>query len=231
MKKLSKKKIIFTIIFTLLGFFALQIPFTNIVGSNTNFTLFDFFAPIAGGFLGGIIGVISVLIMQIGNWLIHGAQLEVVALIRLFPVLFAVWYFSSSAKSRYSIFLPLLCIAMFLIHPIGRLTLPYPLYWLIPVTMYFFKERSLLAKAIGATFMAHAVGSVTWLYAFNLPKEVWLGLIPVVALERGVFAIGIAAAYIIFVNLLDAITRFSKIDLSFVGLNRKLLLSNYLVKK
>lgn len=228
---MQKKKIIFAAIFTILGFVALQIPFTKVIGSNTHFTLFDFFAPIAGAFLGGFAGIISVLIMQTANWLLHGASVEVASLIRLFPMLFAVWYFSPSAKSRSSIILPLLCLVMFLAHPIGRLALPYPLYWLIPVVVYFFKEKSLLAKALGATFTAHAVGSVAWLYAFNLPKEVWLSLIPQVALERGIFAIGIAATYIAFVNILDIITKLGKVDLEFVRFNQKLLLRSYLVKK
>ncbi len=231
MEKSTKQRIIFTAIFTILGLIALQIPFTNIVGSKTSFTLFDFFAPIAGGFLGGIIGVISVLIMQLANWLIYGAHLETVALIRLFPILFAVWYFSPSAKSRYSIILPLLCITLFIIHPIGQQAFLFSFYWLIPIIMFFFKEKSILARSLGATFTAHSIGSVVWLYAFNLPKEVWLGLIPQVALERGVFALGIAVTYIVFVNLLDAVFKWSKLDLSFVRFNTKLLLRTYLVKK
>lgn len=226
-----KKKVIFTIIFTIIGFIALQIPFTNVVGSNTHFTLFDFIAPISGSFLGGLIGVISVLLMQIGNWLIHGANFEASALIRLFPMLFAVWYFSSSAKAKYSIFIPLVCMALFIIHPIGRQAFVYSLYWLIPPLMYFFKEKFLLAKALGATFTAHAVGGAAWIYAFNLPKEVWLGLIPQVALERGLFALGIVASYVVFSNILDWVSRISRVELSFLRLNQKLLLSHYFIKK
>lgn len=222
------KKIIFTAIFTLVGLAALQIPFTNIVGSNSHFTLFDFFAPIAGGFLAGA-GVVSVFIMQFLNWLIQGAHFETAAFIRLFPVLFAVWYFSSSAKSRWIILLPALAIVMFIVHPIGRQAFLYSFYWLIPIILFFFKEKSLLAKSLGATFMAHAAGSVAWLYAFNLPKEVWLGLIPQVALERGLFALGIATTYIVFVNLLDVIERIGGLELRFIKLNRKLLLSTYLL--
>jgi len=231
MKQTSKKKLIFAAIFTGLGLVALQVPFTNIVGSNSHFTLFDFFAPVAGGFLGGFIGVISVLIMQIANWLIHGVQFEAAFLIRLWPVLFAVWYFSPQAKSRYNVILPLACMALFMIHPIGRQAFIYSFYWLIPVIMFFFKDKSLLAKSLGATFTAHAVGGVLWLYVFNLPKDVWLGLIPQVALERGMFAVGIAATYIVFVNLLDAVMQWSKLDLSFVNYNRQWLLRTHLAKK
>jgi len=220
------KKIIFIVIFTFIGLIALQIPFTNIVGANSHFTLFDFFAPIAGGFLAGA-GVVSVFMMQFLNWLIQGAHFEAAALIRLFPMLFAVWYFSSAAKSRWIILLPALCIIIFIVHPIGRQAFLYSFYWFIPIILFFFKEKSLLAKSLGATFMAHAAGSVAWLYSFNLPKEVWLALIPQVALERGLFALGIAIIYIVFVNLLDVIERVAGLELGFIKLNRRLLLSTY----
>src|SRR3990167_5230777 len=69
---ISREKIIFSAIFILLGLIALQIPFTQLVGSNVRFTLFDFFAPTAGAFLGSFLGIFAVVVMQVFNFAIHG---------------------------------------------------------------------------------------------------------------------------------------------------------------
>ena len=85
----------------------------------------------------------------------------------------------------------------FLIHPIGRQVPYYPLlFWWSPVAAYF-KRNNLFLKSLGATFTAHAVGSTAFLYALNLPAEVWRNLPPIVASERLLFASGIAASYIV----------------------------------
>src|SRR5437868_98622 len=45
----------------------------------------------------------------------------------------------------------------------------------------------------------HAVGSVIWLYTTPTTVEMWLGLIPVVALERCLFALGMVVMYRVIV--------------------------------
>ena len=65
----------------------------------------------------------------------------------------------------------------------------------------------MLARALGATFSAHAVGGALWIYAFSLPAAVWQGLIPIVAIERSIFALGIAGTYLVFNNALDLLDR------------------------
>jgi hypothetical protein len=97
----------------------------------------------------------------------------------------------------------LLAMLAFNLNPIGRSAWYYSLYWLIPVACYFLQERFLLARALGATFTAHAVGSTAFLYAFALPKMVWIALIPIVAVERSVFAVGIVVSYLVFNNVLN----------------------------
>ena len=57
------KNIWFIVIFTGLGFFALQVPVTQLAGSKATFTLFDFFGPIATGFIGVLPGVTAVFLM------------------------------------------------------------------------------------------------------------------------------------------------------------------------
>ena len=63
-----------------------------------------------------------------------------------------------------------------------------------------------MLNSLGATFTAHAIGSVAFLYALNLPAAVWIGLIPVVFLERGLFAIGTWASYLVFNSVLSRLT-------------------------
>ena len=90
-------------------------------------------------------------------------------------------------------------------HPVGRIVWFYPLMWLIPIAAYF-KRDWLYLRALGATFTAHAVGGAAWIWAFNLPASVWQSLIPVVAMERLLFAGGISAAYLVFAKVLKFLT-------------------------
>lgn len=194
--KITKKSLLFLAAFVVVGFIALQIPTTTLLGSGTKFTLFDAFAPIAGGFLGSIPGAIAVLVMQILNLAWHGFNIpDAGAIIRLFPIVFAAIYFGR--KTSFNFIVPLVAMAAFIIHPIGREVWYYSLFWLIPVAMYFLQEKYLLARALGATFAAHSVGGALWIWAFALPKAVWISLIPIVAMERALFAIGIVVSYLV----------------------------------
>ncbi len=202
MMKFSKKSWWFLGLFIVIGFIALQIPTTQLVGSGAKFTLFDAFAPIAGGFLGSIPGAISVLIMQILNLAWHGFNIpDAGTVIRLFPVMFAAIYFGS--HTRLNIIVPILAMIAFVANPIGREVWYFSLFWLIPVAAYFFQDKSLIVKSLGATFAAHSVGGALWIWAFSLPKTVWISLIPIVAMERLIFALGIAASYLVANNVLN----------------------------
>lgn len=212
-----RDKLMFIAIFAIVGFITLQIPFKNLAGSNVSFTLFDFFGPIAGAFLGPWLGVVSVLIVQLVNFVVKQSPLEAGPIIRIFPMLFAVWYFgtvySSSERiesrslqdssrqartiqSRLILAVPILAIIVFVVHPIGRTVWYYSFFWLIPLLSYLKRDR-LLIRSLGATFTAHAVGGAAWIWVFNLPATVWNSLIPVVIQERLLFALGIAASYVV----------------------------------
>lgn len=196
------KKISFWLLFTIAGLLFSQIKFNQLVGSSISFTLFDFFAPVAGAFLGGLTGITSVLAVSLFNFLANGS-FSLPTLIRVYPTLFAVWYFSLSPKQKsqpWVLLFPLLSILAFWVHPIGRTVWYYPLMWFIPVIAYF-KRDLLYLRALGATFTAHAVGGAAWLWALNLPASVWQSLIPVVFAERFLFAGGISAAYLIFAQI------------------------------
>lgn len=197
----TKKNVLFIAIFVVLGFIALQIPVAQLEGSKAKFMVYDAFAPIAGAFIGSVPGVIAVFFMQFFNFLAHGAVIEDIGtIIRFLPMLFATLYFAK--KGKFNLIIPLVAIAVFVAHPIGRTVWYFTLFWTIPMIAYFFRDRFLLARALGATFTAHAVGGALWVWVFALPASVWTSLIPIVAMERILFAFGIAGSFLLVNNLL-----------------------------
>lgn len=200
-----KRKIFFLIIYTVLGLAAFQISINRIAGSGQNFTLFELIGPVGGMFLGPVFGAISVFFVRTLNIIILHQNLDFLTIIRFFPAILAAIYFGLKSKKTAAIF-PV-CIVLFLLNPIGRQAWMYPLIWLIPFFATFGKKR-LILNSLGATFAAHATGSVIFLYSFGLTPAIWMSLIPVVFIERGIFTIGIWLSYIIMNTILDKITGF-----------------------
>lgn len=210
----TKRTVLFIAVFAVVGFAALQIPVTQLAGSNAKFTVFDAFAPISGAFIGSIPGVAAVLLMRLFDFLMHGAKVDDIGtIIRFFPMLFAVLYFAR--KGKLNLIIPVLAIATFLTHPIGREVWYFSLFWTIPIICYFLRDRFLLARALGATFSAHAVGGAAWIWAFALPAGIWNSLVPVVIAERLLFALGIAASYILVNNLIYILEQKGVLKLGF----------------
>lgn len=200
MKNLGSK-LSFIILFFLIGLIALQIPFTRLLGGNVQFTLYDFLAPTAGVFLTTLPGIFTVLLIQLVNFFIHPDSLTgLSSVIRLFPVLFAVYYFSQ--KRSVNLLIPLLSMLIFNLHPIGRSAWQYSLLWLIPVMAHYFR-KNLFIRSLGATFSAHAVGGALWVWAFGLSKEMWLALIPQTLIERTLMAGGITLSYFALVKVFN----------------------------
>lgn len=221
----QNKKILFLVIFVLLGIIFLQIPIYNIVGSSSKFTLFDMFYPITGSFLGSTIGAVSVFFVEVINFLIKKMPLDLATFVRFWPAIAAAFYFGS--KSRYKNIISIVCIGLFLAHPIGRQAWYYPLaFWFIPVITSFFKDK-LIARSLGTTFTAHAVGSTLFLYAFNLPVNVWKSLMTIVPLERLYFAFGIVVSYIVINNVIHYLSEKTSLFANLADkkalLNKKLL--------
>ena len=185
-----RSKLIFVLFFIVFGFLLLQIPVNTLEGSRVKFTLFDLFAPVSAAFLGTPLGQTSIL--------------KLIATLRFLPMIFGVWMFAK--KEGKLLVLPALSIIAFNLHPIGRTVWFYSLFWTIPFLMWPFRERSLVARSLASTFTAHAVGGAIWIWAFNLPANVWISLIPVVALERSIFALGISASYILTSNVLGILS-------------------------
>lgn len=194
-----KQTLIFIALFAIIGFLALQVPLSTLVGSQAKFTLFDLLAPTVGAFIGILPAAAAILIVQAINTLLHGGFVDVASFIRPFPLLFGAFYFAK--KSRFSLLTSIVAIILFNLHPVGRSVWYYSLFWVIPLVMHPLYNRFLFARSLGATFTAHAVGGALWMWTFNLPASFWQGLIPVVITERLVFALGISIVYVMTTNL------------------------------
>lgn len=108
------------------------------------------------------------------------------------PTLAAALYFKS-ASFLIRVAVPLLCMLLFVAHPVGQEAWYYSAYWLIPVVLYALQLRSAFFTALGATFVQHAVGSVLWLYVMPTTAALWTTLLPIVLVERLVCALGMVA--------------------------------------
>lgn len=204
-----KKRIIFLILFAMMVLIGKRINFSSLVGAeNQFFTLFQFFGPIAGSFLGPLFGVVAVLGAELADFFLVSKTWSLINTIRLTPMLFAAYYFGKK-KLNISVIVPLIAMTLFIVHPIGRYAWFYSLYWTIPVIVKILPKKysnTLLLKSIGATFTAHSVGSVAWLYTVSMTAAQWIALIPIVAYERLLFAVGIAGSYIVLNTVLDKLS-------------------------
>ncbi|MDD5023072.1 MAG: hypothetical protein PHU63_02800 [Candidatus ainarchaeum sp.] len=210
-KLFSKKGVMFLAIFVLLTYIGMQLNFSPLLGldsaENQTFTFFQFLGPIAGGFLGGIVGAISVFLSQFINYILLGKEFNFINLFRLFPMIFGAYYFAKNkdnfSKDKLSFIIPIICIAAFILHPIGSQAWYYSLFWTIPLLVKFLPEN-LFFRSLGSTFTAHAIGSVIFLYTIPTVPELWAVILPgVVVFERVIFALGISASYIVFNTLLS----------------------------
>lgn len=202
---MAKEKILFIVFFTVLSLLAFQVPISKIIGSSQSFTLFELLAPIGGMFLGPLFGALSAFFVRIINVIIFRQTLDLLIIIRFLPAAAAAAYFGLKGKKTAIIF-PV-CIALFLLNPIGRQAWLYSAIWIIPFVASFYKKH-LVLNSLGATFASHAVGSTIFLYAFGLTPQAWLALIPVVFVERGIFTAGICASCFAMNTALDKVSKF-----------------------
>ncbi len=218
---MEMRKLAFLALFTIISLAAYQLKFSTILGvPSQNFNFFQFIGPIGAGLFSTTLGVVSVLFVEILNFLISGNALDPITLVRFTPMMFAAFYFGSRSKSR--VIVPLVCMGLFVLNPLGRQAWYYSLFWLIPVAAALWKDN-LFLRSLGATFTAHAIGAVAFLYAFSIPAEVWTTLLPVTAFERLSFAIGISISYIAVNTILSSIS--SRVDLGALRIDRRYVLS------
>lgn len=213
------KKIAFVLLFAVLSFIGSHFNFSSLVGAeNQFFTYFQFFGPMTGAFLGPVFGVLAVFISQIANSILSGKTFDLISIARLFPMLFAVAYFAFAGKGFtkmtlkskvLSMAVPLIAMTIFITHPVAGQAWYYSLFWLIPIIALFF-SKNLFMRSLGATFTAHAVGGTIWLLTIPMPAEAWTLLIPVVVVERLIFALGISVSFIAMNSILARIESVAK---------------------
>jgi hypothetical protein len=205
---LTKKRLVFIAIFTALVFIGNKINFSPLIGAeNQFFTLFQFFGPVAGAFLGPLFGVIAVAFAQLIDFFVVGKEATLINFLRLTPMLFAAYYFGSK-KRNLSLIVPIIAIIAFVLHPVGREVWFFTLFWTIPIIARLMPAKyaySLPSKSLGATFTAHAVGGAFWIWTVPMTAGQWVALIPVVIYERALFAAGIGISYVAFNALLDKV--------------------------
>lgn len=172
----------------LMVFVAKFIPFSFIIGSQ-------------GSFFSASTSIGLVMARHASSWmlLLFIFPMKSLSIVQLFlfllyrlPLFFASWFYRSS-NLLVSVVIPFLCFFLFILHPVGIEAWPYTLYWLIPMIIYFLNCKRIFSKALGAVFVAHAVGSVIWIYTHDMTSQAWLALIPIVGIERLLMAFGVLA--------------------------------------
>jgi hypothetical protein len=177
--------------------FSSLIKMSFVVGSHMIwFSGANAIVPLSGAF-GGVLGSAIVFLMRQLLHLLFFKTISLSFLAFCIPGFCASLYW---ANRHYSIrvLLPLACMVLFMMHPLGAQVFVYSLYWLIPVALYFINARSLFLQALGSTFVAHAVGSVIWLYTVPMTVNKFMVLMPLVLVERIAFALGMVIAYHLF---------------------------------
>lgn len=191
-------------IFVLVSLVFSKIPLDPVLGLDFSFTLLNGFGPAAGAVVGPVFGFAVIFLMKVVSVIIGISAWEsLLMFFSILPMALSAAYFGS--KDRKIIAVPLGCIALFLLHPIGQQVWFYSLFWLIPVFPYISDRFQLVSRSLGATFTDHAVGSVFWLYAVGIPAELWIASIPLVPFERMAFACGIAVSYALMMRFLKAV--------------------------
>lgn len=87
-----------------------------------------------------------------------------------------------------NVMIPIFCMTLFIIHPIGGHAFYYALYWIIPMVLFFIPSKNtmygLFLTSLRISMVMHAIGSTMWLYAKTTTPLFWMKLIPIVAQER-----------------------------------------------
>lgn len=224
-KLITTKGLLFLLIFSILVFIGDRINFSKLAGTeNQFFTLFQFFGPVAGAFLGPFVGVLSVLIAEVASKIYTNATFDLVTILRLLPMLFAAWYFGTK-RDKLSFLIPAAAIILFVAHPVGRQVWFFSLFWTIPIIIKLlpkkYGEKAFL-RSLGATFTAHAAGGAMWNYIVPMTPAAWIALIPIVIFERLIFASGITISYAGLNTLLDRMDAKTKSE--YVNIDKKYVL-------
>lgn len=166
------------------------VAFSWVIGSvSTFFSAINVTGPLLvvfGGLPGGLLYLCF-------NWLV-GFKVSWLFAHTGLPNLVAGLYWNANSK-LIKLGLPVLGMGLFWYQTWGTTAAWYATLWFIPVLITCFNFNNLFTKALGATWMAHATGSVLWLYFGNINASVWVSIMPVALVERFCLAILMAGAY------------------------------------
>lgn len=224
-KWFSGKGIFFIALFSLAVLIADQVKIAAVWGApNQYFTLFQLIGPIAGGFIGAIAGMVSVLFAELLSFLYLNREPSLLNILRLSPMLFATYYFATfgkknALKGNLILLFPIAAMLLFITHPVGSQSWYYSLFWVIPVFAALFFRNNLFARSLGASFTAHSIGGVIWLFTVPTTPAFWIALMPIVIIERFAFSLGISGSYIAFNTLLSKLEQY--VPSEFVRIDRR----------
>ena len=231
-------KIVFTIFSSLLFLYFTKIKFGPILGTNMKFSLSVFFGPTLAKIFGVAYGTSTIILTHIlglaagifwpGSKYIFKIK-AVKDYLTFLPIIFAGIYFAKVFKgNKKLIVIPLVCILLFVINPIGKTVWFYSAFWLIPIFISLFKEKldkilkiplfKIYRYSLGSAFVDHAIGSVIYLYLLKIPANFWVEAIPMTIIERLMIAAGIELFYLaelVIIKVFGKIPILSKIK-SFV---------------
>jgi hypothetical protein len=194
----------------LLLFCGLSILFQNIAVSHISkdskpFTMFEFIAPTSVALFSPVIGILALLFSEfVQKFLLNQFDYSLFSIARLFTLVAAAYYFGTVLRDKkFGIIVPIIGMLLFWMHPVGAQAWMYALLWIIPIAATFL-STNILFRSLGATFQAHVIGSVAYLYfASSFGPEYWMALIPLVLVERMTYAAGIALTFVAFNSLLE----------------------------
>lgn len=200
-QKIIMKNYLLILVSTLIILLAKFLPFSFMVGSQA-------------AFFSGSTTIALLLSRHLGlaSFLLFLISLQDFTVTKLFsfllkraPLLFAGWSYRKP-NSIVSLIVPIICFVLFVVHPVGQQAWPYALYWIIPVAIAVSKSQHVFLLALSSVFIAHAVGSTVWIYTHQMEYEVWLGLMPLVLIERTLMALGVVVGeyvidYVVFFAL------------------------------
>jgi hypothetical protein len=177
--------------------------FSFIVGSKM-----AFFAPAAvvlplAGAFGGISGSLGMLGMGLIMRCLFFGAMPLLFLAYHLPGFVASLYWAHDSKIFRSV-PALLCMILFLAHPVGAQSAWYSLFWFIPMIASFYSGT--FFTALGSSFTAHAVGTLVWLYAGQLAPADFALLVPVVIVERLMIAVAMVMVYKLVVAVHSKVT-------------------------
>jgi len=207
MKTKTVFKIIFTIFSSLLFLYFTKVKFGPILGTQMKFSLSVFFGPTLAKIFGLTYGTLTILLTHLIGLAAGIYKIKAIKdYFTFFPIIFAGIYFSRIFKgNKKLIFIPLICILLFILNPIGKSVWFYSGFWLIPIIIALFKEKidkvlkfplfKIYGYSLGSTFIDHAIGSVIYLYLLKIPANFWIEAIPMTIVERLMIAAGIELCY------------------------------------